>query len=181
MFSLACASVFLPFLPLLPIQVLLNNFLSDLPALTIASDKVDEEFLLKPRKWDMKYIKKFMITFGLESSIFDLLTFALLLYGFHTIPEIFRTSWFLESLLTEILILLIIRTSRPFLKSRPSKYLLGSCLFTFVLSIILPYLPMAATFKLHPLPFSLLAAILAIAALYVLATEVTKKYLMKQL
>jgi Mg2+-importing ATPase len=181
MFSLACASLFLPFLPLLPIQVLLNNFLSDLPALAIASDRVDEDSLLKPRKWDMKYIRKFMIIFGLESSVFDLLTFALLLYGFHTTPEIFRTSWFMESLLTEILILLIIRTSHPFLKSRPSKYLLGACLFTFVLSIILPYLPMAATFKLYPLPFSLLAAILAIAAVYVLATELTKKYLMKQL
>jgi Mg2+-importing ATPase len=181
MFSLAVASLFLPFLPLLPIQVLLNNFLSDLPALTIASDKVDEDSILKPRRWDMKYIKRFMITFGLESSVFDLLTFGLLLYVFHTPTEIFRTSWFMESLLTEILILLIIRTARPFLKSKPSKYLLSSCLLAFCVTLILPYLPFAKTFSLYPIPAVLLLAILAIAALYVLASEMTKKYLMKKL
>ncbi len=181
MFSLALASLFLPFLPLLPVQVLLNNFLSDLPALAIASDKVDEDAILKPRRWDMNYIKRFMITFGLESSVFDLLTFALLLYVFHASKEIFRTAWFIESLLTEILILLIIRTVHPFLKSKPSTYLVTASIFAFCVTIILPYLPVARTFSLYPIPVPLLFTILAIAALYVVATELTKKFLMKKL
>lgn len=180
MFSMAIASLFLPFLPLLPAQILLNNFLSDFPALAIASDKVDEEFMKKPRRWDMKYIKRFMIIFGLQSSVFDFLTFGLLLYVFHAAPDEFRTGWFMESLLTEILILLVIRTQRPFFKSKPSKYLLAACFFTFCVSVILPYLPFSKVFELYALPFKLLMGILVIAVAYIIASEITKKFLMKK-
>ena len=108
MISMAIASLLLPFLPLLPFQILLNNFLSDLPAISIASDNVDEELLVRPRKWDIKYIRRFMIVFGLQSSLFDFATFGLLYYVYHTKPDIFRTGWFMESLLSEILILMVL-------------------------------------------------------------------------
>jgi Mg2+-importing ATPase len=181
MFSMAVASLILPFLPLLPVQILLNNFLSDLPAISIASDKVDEELIVKPRRWDMKYIKRFMIVFGLQSSLFDFATFALLLYVFHAAPDEFRTAWFMESLLTEILILLIIRTRRPFFKSKPSKYLLIACVVTFVASFIVPYLGIAKIFGLYPLPFTLFIAILVIILVYIVLAEITKRFLMRKL
>jgi len=181
MFSMAIASLALPFLPLLPTQILLNNFLSDLPSLTIASDKVDEELITQPLRWDIKYIKRFMIIFGLQSSLFDFTTFALLLFVFHAAPEEFRTGWFMESLLTQISILLIIRTRRSFLRSRPSAYLLAACSFTLFSALILPYLPFAKSFGLYPLPWRLLAGILLIAVVYILMSEITKKYLMKKM
>ncbi len=181
MFSMAIVSLFLPFLPLLPIQILLNNFLSDLPSLAIASDKVDKEFLQKPRRWDIRYIKRFMIIFGLQSSLFDFLTFGVLLYFFHAAPDTFRTGWFIESLLTEILILLVIRTQRPFFKSKPSIYLVSASLFTFCISIALPYLPFAGIFGLIPLPFIMVASIMGIAAAYILMSEILKKWVMRKL
>lgn len=181
MVSMAIASLFLPFLPLLPVQILLNNFLSDIPAIAIASDKVDEELITKPHRWDIKYIKRFMVVFGLESSLFDFLTFGLLLYVFHASPSEFRTSWFMESLLTEILILLVIRTQRRFFKSKPSKFLIAACLFIFLLSLTIPYLPFSKVFGLSPLPFSLLISILAIAAVYIIVSELTKRFLMRKL
>jgi P-type Mg2+ transporter len=181
MFSMAIASLILPFFPLLPVQILLNNFLSDLPAITIASDKVDDELVTAPRKWDMAYIWRFMIVFGLLSSIFDFATFGLLLYVFHASPEIFRTAWFMESLLTEILILIIIRTQRPFFKSRPSKYLLSAALATFFACIAIPYLPFAKVFLLYPLPLPILASVLVIVVLYIILSEVSKRYLLKKL
>lgn len=181
MVSMAIASLFLPFLPLLPIQILLNNFLSDLPALAIASDKVDEEFLQKPRRWNMHYIKRFMVIFGLQSSLFDFLTFGVLLYLFHAAPDTFRTGWFIESLLTEILILLVIRTQRPFFKSRPSAYLVAASLFTFCISLALPYLPFAGIFGLKPLPFIMVVSITGIAVAYTLMSELIKKWVMRKL
>jgi Mg2+-importing ATPase len=179
MFSMALASLFLPFLPLLPVQILLNNFLSDIPALAIASDKVDPELMARPRRWDMKYIKRFMIIFGIQSSLFDFLTFGLLLYIFQVSPDEFRTGWFMESLLTEIVILLIIRTQRPLYKSKPSTYLLAASLLTFCVSLILPYIPFSKVFGLIPLPLPLLVAVIGIAAVYSIATELTKKYILK--
>lgn len=181
MFSMAIASLLLPFLPLLPVQILLNNFLSDLPAISIASDRVDEELIKKPRKWNVRYIWKFMIVFGLQSSVFDFVTFGLLYYVFHASPEEFRTAWFMESLLTEILILLVIRTNRPFFQSKPSKYLLAAAFFTFVASIAIPYLPFAARFELYPLPWTLYGWIALIVVAYALAAEVSKKYLIQKL
>lgn len=181
MFSMAVASLLLPFLPLLPVQILLNNFLSDLPAIAIASDRVDKELTIKPRKWNMRSIWKFMIVFGLQSSVFDFATFGLLYYVFHAAPEEFRTAWFMESLLTEILILLIIRTQRPFFKSRPSKYLVAAATFTFVASVTIPYLPWAARFELYPLPSFLYICVALIILAYVVVSEVSKKYFFKRL
>jgi len=179
MFSMAIASLIFPFLPLLPVQILLNNFLSDLPAIAIASDKVDGELTRQPRRWDMSYIRKFMIVFGLQSSVFDFATFGLLFYIFHATISQFRTAWFMESLLTEILILLVIRTQRPFFRSKPSKYLLLATVFTFLACITIPYLPFADLFALYPLPAVMFASIIFIVILYIVVAEVSKKRLIK--
>jgi Mg2+-importing ATPase len=180
MFSMAIASLLLPFIPLLPVQILLNNFLSDLPAFGIASDKVDAEAIAAPQQWNIRSVKRFMIVFGLQSSLFDFALFALLYFVFAASADEFRTAWFTESLLTEILILLVIRTRRPFFKSSPSAYLLIATGLTFGLCVFLPYLPFAPLFELQPLPFSLLGAILFVTAVYMLLAEQTKRWLFKR-
>jgi P-type Mg2+ transporter len=181
MISVALTSLFLPFLPLLPKQILLLNLLSDLPAMTISSDSVDEEQLTRPRKWDTKLIRNFMIVFGIESSLFDLLTFGVLLWFFRTTPERFQTGWFLESVATEILILLVIRTQRPFFKSKPGKYLLYAVLFVATITIILPYLPYADFLGLTPLPWTMVIGMISIAISYALVAELTKHYFFKRI
>ena len=125
MFSMAGASLFLPFLPLLASQILLNNFLSDIPAITIAGDNVDPEWVEKPRRWNTKFIRNYMVLFGLVSSIFDFLTFGILLFLFHAAPEEFRTGWFIESLLTELVIALVVRTRHLVLPQPPGHALAG--------------------------------------------------------
>ena len=125
MFSMAGVSLFLPFLPLLPKQILLTNLLTDFPEMTIATDRVDSEMVDHPRRWDIKAIRKFMITFGLVSSVFDYLTFGALLTILHATQDQFRTGWFLESVISASLIVLVIRSRKPFFKSRPAKYLLN--------------------------------------------------------
>ena len=124
MISMAGASLYLPFLPLLAGQILLNNFLSDIPAIGIAGDTVDRELVEQPRRWDMRFIVRYMIEFGILSSAFDILTFGVLLVVFQAHPALFRTGWFVESLLTELLIALVVRTRRPFFRSRPGAVLL---------------------------------------------------------
>ena len=126
MVSMAAASLFLPFLPLLAGQILLNNFLSDVPAIGIADDSVDPELVERPQRWDMRFIGRFMVEFGVVSSVFDFLTFGVLLVVFRAAPELFRTGWFVESLLTELVIALVVRTRRPFFRSRPGTLLLWS-------------------------------------------------------
>lgn len=175
MISMAVASLFLPFLPLLAGQVLLNNFLSDIPAVGIADDRVDSELVVRPRRWRIGVIGRFMVAFGLLSSVFDLLTFAILLYVFATGPEMFRTAWFVESLVTELLVALVVRTRRPFFRSRPGTTLLVSSLALSVFAIALPYLPGTSALGFVPLPPSLLAVLLAITALYIGATEIAKR------
>ncbi|HVZ97865.1 MAG TPA: magnesium-translocating P-type ATPase, partial [Chitinophagaceae bacterium] len=181
MISMAIASLLLPFLPLLPVQILLNNFLSDLPSIAIASDNVDKEFVTKPRKWDIKYIRRFMIVFGLQSSLFDFVTFGLLYFYFHAKPEIFRTGWFMESLLSQILILQVLRTRYIFFKSKPSRYLLFASLFTFTVCMIIPYLPFAGDLELYPLPAPIFFSVILIIAVYMLFSEITKKFVFKRL
>lgn len=175
MFSMGGASLLLKFLPLLAPQILLNNFLSDIPAITIASDNVDREMTEKPRRWNTKFIRNYMILFGLVSSIFDFLTFGILLYVFRASPEEFRTGWFIESLLTELVIALVVRTRHLFFRSRPGKLLLISTLIFIAITLILPYLPFISVFGFVPLPAPLMLAMLGLTAFYVLATEVTKK------
>jgi len=181
MISVALTSLFLPFLPLLPKQILLLNLLSDLPAMAISSDRVDSEQLLKPRKWDTKLIRNFMIVFGIESSLFDLLTFGILLWYFKVNPERFQTGWFLESVATEIMILLVIRTQRPFIKSRPGKYLLFAVLFVGAITLILPYLPYTDFLGLSPLPWTMVMGMISIAMLYALVAELTKHYFFRKI
>lgn len=175
MFSMAGASLFLPFLPLLAKQILLNNFLSDIPAIAIASDNVDREAVETPHRWDIKFIRNFMIVFGLVSSVFDFLTFGLLYYVIEAAPEEFRTGWFIESLLTELLVALIVRTRRPFYKSRPSRWLAITTAAIVVLTIFAPYLPFSEVFGFVPLPATVMLPILVITILYVLATEFAKQ------
>jgi len=174
MASMAAASLFLPFLPLLAGQILLNNFLSDVPAFGLADDSVDPELVDRPRRWDMGFIGRFMVEFGVLSSAFDLLTFAVLLGVFHASPALFRTGWFVESLLTELVIALVVRTRRPFFRSRPGRLLLVSTLMLVALAFAIPYLPFVDMLGFVPLPGSLLVTLAAIAALYVVAAELTK-------
>ena len=181
MFSMAIASIFLPFLPLLPAQILLTNFLSDIPSLAIASDSVDEEMLIKPRKWDIRLIRNFMVVFGLESSIFDLMTFGILLYGFHASAELFHTGWFVESVITEILILFVIRTRRTFTRSKPGTMLMTSSIIVILIVLLMPYIPVFTSFGLKPLPAKLLACIGVIALAYAFFGEITKKILFRKM
>jgi Mg2+-importing ATPase len=175
MISMALASLFLPFLPLLAKQILLNNFLSDVPSVFIAGDRVDPAWVRKPYHWNIANIRHFMIVFGLTSSVFDLLTFAVLLAMVGGDAALFRTGWFMESLLTELLVLFVIRTYQPFWRSRPGRLLWQSTLAVVALTLTLPYLPGAAMFDFVPLPAGVLAAVLAISLLYILVTEWVKR------
>jgi len=176
MVSMAVASLFLPFLPLLAGQILLNNFLSDIPAVGLADDSVDPELVARPGRWKIGFIGRFMVEFGFVSSAFDFLTFGALLVVFHAAPDLFRTAWFVESLLTELVIALVVRTRRPFFRSRPGTLLLTSTLVLIALTLAIPYVPFASLLSFVPLPGGLLAALCAITVLYVLATEIAKQW-----
>jgi Mg2+-importing ATPase len=174
MFSMAGASLFLPYLPMLPMQILLTNFLTDFPAMTIAGDSVDREMLECPRRWDIRFIRNFMIVFGLVSSVFDYLTFGTLLLVVRATTDQFRTGWFLESVLTELLILLVVRTQRPFFRSKPGRYLTLSALAVALVTIALPYSPLNGILGFTPLPLPLLLVLLGITVAYITASEVAK-------
>lgn len=175
MFSMAGLSLFLPFLPLLASQILLNNFLSDVPAATIASDNVDAEWVAKPQRWDISFIRDYMVLFGLVSSIFDFLTFGLLLYIFKASPEEFRTGWFIESLLTELVIALVVRTRGVFFRSKPGTLLFTSTMVVIAITLVLPYLPFSAYLGFIPLPAPLLLGVIILTLFYVLMAEAAKK------
>lgn len=179
MFSMAGASLFMPFLPLLPKQVLLINFLSDFPAMTLADDAVDDEIIRKPRTWNIGLIRRFMFTFGLISSVFDYLTFYVLLVGFKASEGMFRSGWFTLSVLTELFVLLLMRTQKPFVISRPAPILLYSTAVIGAFTMLLPYLPFRALFNIEPLPMSVVLALLGIVLLYILVTEIAKKLFYK--
>jgi Mg2+-importing ATPase len=175
MFSMAGASLFLSFLPLLPKQVLLTNLMTDFPEMTIATDSVDNEMVAYPRRWDIQAIRKFMITFGLVSSVFDYLTFGVLLFILHATPDQFRTGWFVESVVSAALIVLVIRSRRPFFKSRPSRYLLTATLLVVLATLILPFTPLGPVLGFSRLPtaFSVLLGIIVLG--YIVAAEMTKR------
>jgi Mg2+-importing ATPase len=176
MLSMAVASLFLPFLPLTAGQILLNNFLSDIPAVGIADDAVDVELVERPRRWDMRFIARFMVEFGILSSLFDLLTFALLLTVFRTTVDSFRTAWFVESLLTELVIALVVRTRRRFFRSRPGSVLLYSTLGLIAVTLSIPYLPFVGILGFVPLPAIVVVAMALITVGYVLAAEGMKSW-----
>ena len=176
MFSMAGASLFLPFLPLLPKQVLLTNFLTDIPEMTIAMDRVDPELIERPRRWDIAFIRKFMLTFGLVSSVFDYLTFGALLWILDASPEQFRTGWFIESVISASAIVLVIRTRRPFITSRPGLPLGLATLAVGIVTLLLPVLPIAAPLGLTALPPTFLVMLTAVLAGYVLTAEMVKRW-----
>lgn len=173
MFSMAGASLFLPFLPLLPKQILLTNLLTDFPEMTIASDNVDENMVAQPKRWDIKFIRKFMITFGLVSSIFDYTTFGLLL-SLNVSPEQFRTAWFVESVVSASLIVFVVRSSRAFFKTRPGSYLIAATWCIVAITVSLPYTPLAPIIGFVPLPASLLSMLALIVVMYLASAEITK-------
>ena len=179
MVSMAGASLFLPFLPMLAKQILLNNFLSDFPAVGIPGDNVDEEMLTKPRRWDVRSIRGFMVVFGLVSSLFDYATFGLLLFIARAQEPQFQTAWFIESLLSELVIALVVRTRRLFYRSKPGRVLWVSTLIAAVLALAIPYLPFAGALGFVPLPLWLIASLIGLTALYVLAAEIAKKIYFK--
>jgi Mg2+-importing ATPase len=173
--SMAAASAFLPFLPLLPRQILLLNFLSDLPSVAIAGDRVDDEDVERPRRWDIHAVRNFMVAFGLLSTGFDLLTFAILLHAFDADATTFRTGWFVGSSLTELAVLFVLRTRRLAFRSRPATALLVSSVLVAVVAASLPFTPVAVPLGLEPLSVSILLALVAITATYVLTAELTKR------
>ena len=168
MFSAAGASLFLSFLPMLPTQILLNNLLYDVSEMTIPTDNVDEELLARPSQWDIRLIRRFMAFFGPISSVYDFLTFAVMLRVFHAGPTLFRSGWFVESLTTQTLVIFVIRTRRvPFFKSRPSAPLLTATLACAAVGVALPFIgPLARLFGFRPLPLSFLAVLAGMIVTY---------------
>ncbi len=179
MISMAVASVALPFLPLLAKQILLNNFLSDIPAMAIAADTVESDVTRTPRRWDIGYVRRFMIWFGPLSSAFDALTFLFLLFVVHADPASFRTGWFVESLVTQLGTLLIVRTRQPVWKSRPGKWLVRLSLAMMIVAVGLPFSPLAPWFEFVVPPWPVIAGLLVISAVYFAALEGTKHLFFK--
>lgn len=181
MLSMTGASIFLPFLPMLPIQILINNLLYDLSQIAIPTDGVDEEYVTKPRPWDIEYIKKFMLGIGPISSIFDFITFGVLLYFFEAAPKMFHTGWFLESLCTQILVIHVIRTGKiPFLQSKPSTFLLGTTLLAVLTGIAIPLSPLAPHLGFVTMPLSYYGALFLISTAYFSLVQVTKSLFIKK-
>ena len=174
MLSMALAAAFLPFLPLLPVQILLLNFLSDFPALAISGDAIDEEAVAKPRSWNLKSIRNFMVVFGALSSVFDIATFAILKLGFNADAELFRSGWFIESTLTELTAMLVLRTRRRFWKSRPGRALWVTSVLVAITVIVFPFSGLGAVLGLEPLPWPLLVSLLGLIAVYVAMNEWAK-------
>jgi len=175
MFSMAGASLFLPFLPLLPKQVLLLNLMTDFPEMTIATDSVDADMVRKPRRWDIRFIRRFMVWFGVLSSLFDFVTFGVLLLILRASQTQFRTGWFVESVVSASLVVLVIRTRRAFFRSRPSRYLLATTGAILIAAFALPYTPLSGFLGFEPPPVPLLLAMVGIAAAYVFAAEGIKR------
>jgi len=176
MFSVAGASLFLPFLPMLPTQILLNNLLYDLSETTVPTDNVDQEYIEKPRRWDVSFVRRFMLLFGPISSIFDFLTFFILLYFFNAGESLFQTAWFLESLATQTLVIFAIRTRRtPFYKSRPSKPLLFSSLAIVGIAVIMPFTPLSVAFGFVMPPLRLFAFLAGLIVVYLILVEAAKR------
>lgn len=179
MFSMAGASLFLSFLPLLPKQVLLTNLMEDLPEMMIANDNVDEEIIQKPLRWNTQFIRKFMIVFGLISSVFDYATFGLLLLLKAPVNE-FRTAWFIESVVSAAFIVLIVRTFRPFYSSRPSNSLLAIVILIITVTLLLPYLPLTSYLGFTKIPGIFYLFILFVITFYMLFVELAKKIFLKR-
>jgi Mg2+-importing ATPase len=176
MFSVACASLFLPFLPMLPKQILLINFLTDLPELTIASDNVDDYYVANPHRWNIAYISRFMLVFGPLSSVFDLLTFVVLYWVGHAGQSLFHTGWFVESILSATLVVFALRTRQTAWRSRPARAMVLVTVLVMLVALILPVSPLAGLMGFSPLPAYYLAAIAAIVVVYFFSAELAKRW-----
>jgi Mg2+-importing ATPase len=177
--SMAIAAVVLPFLPLLASQILLVNLLTDLPSTFIATDSVDAAQLRRPQRWNVKLIRNYMLTFGPLSSLFDLATFAVLEWGFHAGAHEFRTAWFVGSVFTAVSALYVLRTRRPFFRSRPSRWLMVASAVVVVIAVAIPYSPVAAPLGFVPLSLPLVLILVAITFVYLASNEVVKRIFWK--
>lgn len=176
MFSMAGASVFLPFLPMRPMQILVNNFLYDVSEVSIPTDKVDDAFVARPRRWDMAFIHKFMMVIGPVSSVFDFATFFLLLHLFPGNEQLFHTGWFVESLATQVLVIFIIRTQGNPFRSRPSRPLVLTSLTVVVVALVLPFTPIGIELGFEPLPPAFFAILVPLVVSYLVAVEAVKRW-----
>jgi Mg2+-importing ATPase len=180
MFSMAGASLFLSFLPLLPWQILLTNLMTDFPETTIGTDNVDDEMVERPRRWNVPFIRNFMIVFGILSSVFDYLAFGVLLLVYKSPMTLFRTGWFVESVISASLIVLVVRSRGPFFKSSPGKYLLITTLLIVGVTLVLPFTLLGRLFGFASLPISVLIMMVTIVVLYLISGEVVKRIFYKR-
>jgi len=180
MFSMAGASLFLSYLPLLPGQILLTNLMTDFPETTIGTDNVDAEMVEKPRRWNVKFIRNFMIVFGILSSVFDYVTFGVLLLVFKSDFVLFRTGWFVESVISASLIVLVIRSRGSFFKSIPSKYLLITTLLVAGITLVLPFTVLGRIFGFESISIPIIIIMVAIVMLYLISGEVVKRIFYKR-
>ncbi len=176
MFSMAGGTLVLPFLPMLPAQILLNNLLYDLSEISIPMDSVDPEDLIQPRSWDMTFVRNFMVVIGPVSSIFDFLTFYILFTVFSAHQALFHTGWFIESIATQVLVIFVIRTRRSLLRSRPHPLLTLTSLAVVALAIVLPYTPLAARLGFVPPPPVFFPILGGMVVSYLLAVEGVKRW-----
>jgi Mg2+-importing ATPase len=181
MFSVSVAAIFLPFLPMLPVQILINNFLYDTSQITLPSDNVDESYIQKPQRWRIKMIYSYMIVFGLTSSVFDLITFYLLYKYFNVTQQQFRTGWFMESLATQILVIFVIRTWHiPFVQSKPSRQLFIGALICLAAGWLLPWLPLAGLIGFDTMPRKVIFYITGIVIIYLFTAEILKRMIYRR-
>ncbi|MEM2338986.1 MAG: magnesium-translocating P-type ATPase [Nitrososphaerales archaeon] len=181
MFSVAGASLFLPFLPMLPTQILLNNLLYDFSQSTIPVDEVDREYIDKPKRWDIRFIKRFMIYLGPVSSLFDFLTFFIMLFIFNASEPLFQTAWFLESLTSQTLVIFVIRTKRsPFWKSKPCRPLLFTTIAVITFALIIPYTLLGEIFRFVKPPITFYIALVLILSAYIILAEIIKNWFYKR-
>ncbi len=181
MFSMTGASIFLPFLPMLPIQILLNNFLYDVSQVAIPTDNVDKEYVLKERPWNISYIKKFIILIGPISSVFDFITFGVLLWVFHAQQPLFNTGWFLESLCTQTLVIHVIRTGKvPFIESKPSLALIFTSIYIVTIGLVLPFTPIGQYFKFVTPPPMFFAVLVVIVTCYLFTVQFVKNWFIRK-
>ena len=181
MFSMAAATLFLPFLPMLPLQILLNNLMYDVSEITLPLDNVDAEDLASPKRWDMAFIRNFMLTIGPISSVFDFLTFYLLINLFGAQESLFRTGWFMESIATQVLVIFVIRTRRNPLRSHPDRWLVLTSLAVVLLAMVLPFTGLAPYLGFAPLPLEFFWVLSGLLACYLLAVEGGKQWFYKRL
>jgi Mg2+-importing ATPase len=181
MFSMAAATLFLPFLPMLPMQILLNNLLYDVSEIPLPLDNVDDEDLARPRRWDMRFIRNFMLTIGPISSLFDFLTFYLLMAVLSANEMLFRTGWFVESIATQVLVIFVIRTRRNPLRSHPNRWLTLTSLGIVAVAMLLPFTPVAAWLGFTPLPPLFFGLLAVLVASYLLLVEAGKRWFYKRL